>query len=316
MFMANRPSSGRGPGTRSDQAIEPQALVRQWTAGMRIEALANLAHELRTPLQVLLGYVDILRDEWAEKFDPEPRAMLDRMNSNLHDLTQTVDNIMEFVMSEAGATGRAEEDVSISSLVNDLAPAIEAAKGNKELTLKIDLEHAPQTIHASRRPLRSILSNLVLNAIKFTERGSVTVRISSSRAGGTEEGVVLEVADTGLGMSPALIKQAAEPFAQLSQSSARKYRGLGLGLAVVHRNVSALGARLEVSSTPGRGSRFVVRIPPTELAAAESMDKMSKRIFGRTGKGKQAHAPATIEPPSSPLPRKTAGSATDPVTFV
>ncbi len=314
--MANRPSSGRGLGTKSDQAIEPQALVRQWTEGMRLEALANLAHELRTPLQVLLGYLDILRDEWADKFDPEPRAMLERMNSNLHDLTQTVDNIMEFVMSEAGATGRAEEDVSISSLVNDLAPAIEAAKGNKELTLKIDLEHAPQTIHASRRPLRSILSNLVLNAIKFTERGSVTVRISSSRAGGTEEGVVLEVADTGLGMSPALIKQAAEPFAQLSQSSARKYRGLGLGLAVVHRNVSALGARLEVSSTPGQGSRFVVRIPPTELAAAESMDKMSKRIFGRTSKGKQAHTPATIEPPSAPFPRKTAGGATDPVTFV
>ena len=314
--MANRLSSGRGSGTKSDGAIEPQALVRQWTEGMRIEALANLAHELRSPLQVLLGYLDILRDEWADKFDPEPRAMLERMNSNLHDLTQTVDNIMEFVMSEAGATGRAAEDVSISSLVNDLAPAIEAAKGNKELTLKIDLEHAPQTIHVSRRPLRSILSNLVLNAIKFTERGSVTVRISSSRAGGAEQGVVLEVADTGLGMSPALIKQAAEPFAQLSQSSARKYRGLGLGLAVVHRNVSALGARLEVSSTPGRGSRFVVRIPPTELAAAESMDKMSKPIFGRAGKGKQAHAPAKIEPPSSPLPRKTAGSATDPVTFV
>src|ERR1700676_143579 len=118
MLMANRPSSGRGPGTKSDRAIEPQALVRQWTEGMRIEALANLAHELRTPLQVLLGYVDILRDEWADKFDPEPRAMLERMNSNLHDLTQTVDNIMEFVLSEAGATGRAEEDVSIRSLMN------------------------------------------------------------------------------------------------------------------------------------------------------------------------------------------------------
>ncbi len=87
-------------------------------------------------------------------------------------------------MSEAGATGRVEEDVSISSLVNDLEPAIDAARGSKELTLKIDLEHAPQTIHTSRRPLRSILSNLVLNAIKFTERGNVTVRISSSRARG------------------------------------------------------------------------------------------------------------------------------------
>lgn len=313
--MANRPPSDDDLGSKPEVVAESKGLLRRWTEGMRTEVLANLAHELRTPLQVLLGYLDILRDEWAEKFDPEPRAMLERMNSNLHDLAQTVDNIMEFVMSEAGTAGRVEEDISINNLVSDLTPAIEAAKGGKDLTLKIDLERAPQTIYTSRRPLRSILSNLVLNAIKFTERGSVTVRISSSRARGAEPGVVLEVADTGLGMSPALIKQAAEPFAQLSQSSARKYRGLGLGLAVVHRNVSALGAKLEVSSTPGHGSRFVVRIPPTSLVTQQSPGKMGKRIFGRTGRGKHAPAPAAIQPPS-PSPRKAADSAADPVVFI
>lgn len=312
--MANRPPSD-DPESKPEVTTESKGALRQWAEGMRLEVLANLAHELRTPLQVLLGYIDILRDEWAEKFDPEPRAMLERMNSNLHDLTQTVDNIIEFVMSEAGSTVRVEEDVSIINLVNDLAPAIEAAKGGKELALKIDIEHAPQTIHTSRRPLRSILSNLVLNAIKFTERGNVTVRISSSRARGAEPGLVLEVADTGLGMSPELIKHAAEPFAQLSQSSARKYRGLGLGLAVVHRNVSALGAKLEVSSTPGRGSRFVVRIPPTHLEAEQRAGKTAKPIFGQTSRGKHAPAPSAIQPPS-PSPRKTAGRAADPVVFI
>jgi signal transduction histidine kinase len=313
--MANRFSSEGGPESKPEALKDSANPMRQWIEGMRVEVLANLAHELRTPLQVLLGYLDILRDEWAEKFDPEPRAMLERMNSNLHDLSQTVDNIMEFVMSEAGATGRVEEDVSISSLVNDLAPAIDAAKGNKELTLKIDLERAPQTIHTSRRPLRSILSNLVLNAIKFTERGTVTVRISSTRARGAEPGLVLEVADTGLGMSSAVIKQAAEPFAQLSHSGARKYRGIGLGLAVVHRNVSALGARLEVNSTPGRGSRFVVRIPPTQLVAEQSAGKMGKRIFGRANREKQVPAPSAIQPPPA-SPRKTAGSGAAPIVFI
>jgi signal transduction histidine kinase len=155
----------------------------------------------------------------------------------------------------------------------------------------------------------------VLNAIKFTERGSVSVRIASSRARGAEPGLVLEVADTGLGMTPALIKQAAEPFAQLSQSSARKYRGLGLGLAVVHRQVSALGAKLEVSSTPGRGSRFVVKIPPTHLVAEQGAEKTSKQIFGRTNRSRPAPAPSAIESPS-PSPRKTAGSAANPVVFI
>lgn len=311
--MANRPPSDSSE-SNPEVATQSKGALRQWAEGMRLEVLANLAHELRTPLQVLLGYIDILRDEWADKFDAEPRSMLERMNSNLHDLSQTVDNIMEFVMWEAGATGRVEEDVSISNLVSDLAPAIEAARSGKDLALKIDIEHAPQIIHTSRRPLRSILSNLVLNAIKFTERGSVTVRIASSRVRGAEPGLVLEVADTGLGMSAALIKQAAEPFAQLSRSSARKYRGIGLGLAVVHRHVSAMGAKLEVSSTPGRGSRFVVRIPPTHLVE-QSSDKTGRQIFSRANRSRPAPAPSAIQPPS-PSPRKAAGSIGDRVVFI
>ena len=189
------------------------------------------------------------------------------------------------------------------------APAIEAAIGAKGLALNIDIEHAPLTIYTSRRPLKAIYSNLVLNAIKFTERGSVTVRISSVRARGMEPGLVLEVTDTGLGMSPALIRQAGEPFAQLSQSNSRKYRGIGLGLAVVHRNVSALGAKLEVSSRPGRGSRFVVRIPSNHLAAEQSAEKPGKKIFGRSGR--EQPAPAAAIEPSSPPPRKTASASSN-----
>jgi signal transduction histidine kinase len=307
--MANRTPSDDS-GSKGDSVVESKGRIRQWAEGMRMEALANLAHELRTPLQVLLGYLDILRDEWAEKLESEPRAMLERMNSNLHDLSQTVDNLMEFVMSEAGVTGRVQEDVLVSNLVNDLAPAIEAATAGKNLELKIDLEDAPATIHIARRPLRSILSNLLLNAIKFTEHGSVAVRISNAPARGAEPGLVLEVSDTGAGMSPALIRQAAEPFAQLSRSSARRYRGLGLGLAVVHRNVQALGAKLEVNSTPGRGSRFVVRIPPTSLIDGEHAQGVDKRVFSRADRaGKHAPAPAAIQ--TSPASPRKAAAGTD-----
>ena len=261
--MANRTLSDDS-GSKGDGVVESKGRIRQWAEGMRVEALANLAHELRTPLQVLHGYLDILRDEWAERLDPEPRSMLDRMNSNMHDLSQTVDNIMEFAMSEAGVTGRVQEDVLISNLVSDLAPAIEATRGGKDVSLKIDLEDAPPTIHLARRPLRSILSNLVLNAIKFTDHGSVTVRISGAPARDAEPSLVLEVSDTGTGMSPALIKQAAEPFTQLSRTSARKYRGLGLGLAVVHRNVRALGAqaRSHLDAGPRPGASLCVCRPP------------------------------------------------------
>lgn len=268
MPMAKKPSSRSGS-RRASRRTAGQGGVRRRRSPeeARLEALANLAHELRTPLQVLLGYLEILRDEWADGFEPEPRAMLERMNNNLHDLSHTVDNLMEFVLAEAGAMVRVQEEVSLNGLVSDLTPAFEAALSGKALALKFDLDDAPATIHVPRRALRSILSNLVLNAIKFTERGSVTVRIARSheRDG---HGLAIEVADTGMGINPALIKFAAQPFAQLSHSRSRKYRGLGLGLAVVHRNARVLGARLEVSSVPGHGSRFFVRIPATRLISS------------------------------------------------
>jgi len=309
--MANRRSSDNSS-AKHEVAPAAASSMRRWFEGMRLEVLANLAHELRTPLQVLLGYLDIIRDEWAPKFDAEPRSMLERMNSNLHDLSQTVDNILEFVMSEAGGAGRVEEDVSISGLVNDLAPAIDAAKADKQLALKIDIADAPATIHTSRRPLRSILSNLVLNANKVTEQGSVTVRIAGTRSRGSEPGLVLEIADTGMGMSPEAIQRAAEPFARLAEAGTRKYRGLGLGLAVVHRHISALGARFDVTSTPGRGSRFVVRIPPTPIIAQQGTTTVNGRIFG-TSRAKHVTPPGPHTSPTAP--RKAAGATNERILF-
>ena len=258
--MAKRDQSSAG---NTHEAPSPSEAIR-------LEALANLAHELRSPLQALLGYLDIIRDEWSGQIPEEPRTMLERMNVNLHDLVHTVDNIMEFVMADAGAAPRVFEDISVSSLVTDLTPGIEAASHGKPVAIRFDLDDAPGSIHSSRRALRMILSNLVLNAIKFTERGSVMVRIASSDReshAAAEREVYIEVSDTGIGISPALLDEAARPLAQLSHSNARKFRGLGLGLTVVQRNVRALGATLEVKSAPGQGSRFLLRIPPAHLIA-------------------------------------------------
>ena len=106
--MANRPPSD-DPGSKPEVITESKGALRQWAEGMRLEVLANLAHELRTPLQVLIGYLDILRDEWAEKFDPEPRAMLERMNSNLHGRARRVADDAHCRASTRLFTGHARE---------------------------------------------------------------------------------------------------------------------------------------------------------------------------------------------------------------
>jgi phospho-acceptor domain-containing protein len=99
------------PATLEATGAEPSAV--SWRQGLRLEAVANLAHELRTPVQVLLGYVDILRDDHGLEFSPETHAVLDRMNANVHDLAQTVDNLMHFVLSEVNAEAMIDEDVPV-----------------------------------------------------------------------------------------------------------------------------------------------------------------------------------------------------------
>ena len=236
-----------------------------WMGGVRLEPLANLAHELRTPLQVMLGYVDILRDEWAREFSSEPREILERIHLNAQELTHTLGNLMDLAMAQAGGEAMVEEDIAVNDLVEDLTYVLETANKRKGLKLDFELEKAPQFVQSDRRLLRSILTNLALNAVKFTASGSVAIAVRRCLRNGNEC-IEFEVRDTGPGIAPDQMKSAFEPFSQLSTSSTRKNRGLGLGLALVQHHVESLGASLEVISDPGSGSSFVVRIFPKKSA--------------------------------------------------
>jgi two-component system, sensor histidine kinase and response regulator len=233
----DEPASAVPQATVSDP-IAP-ASPNSWRQGLRLEAVANLAHELRTPVQVLLGYVDILRDDYGDQLSTEPRALLDRMNANAHDLAQTIDNLMHFVLSEVMAEVMIDEDVTPGSLIAEITPVLEAANQHKHLKVEFDFAAAPELFCVPRRPLKSILLNLAVNAIKFTDSGSVTVALRPQSDGVLGNAIEVEVSDTGPGLSAAALAHAVEPFAQLSNSSARRYRGLGLGLAVVQRSVQA-----------------------------------------------------------------------------
>ena len=226
-----------------------------------MEALANLAHELRSPVQAILGYLDILRDELGEELGYRHKQMIERMNANAHDLAQTVENVMDFSVADAMAEVEDEENIRPHDLIGDLAPALEAANGSKGLEIRFDLETAPTVFRSRRRAIKSILLNLAVNAIKFTERGSVTIAIRRAASSQLGAAVELEVRDTGSGIEAGMVDQAFKPCAQLSHTSIRSHRGMGLGLAVVQRNVETLGATIVVKTAPHQGSAFVVTIP-------------------------------------------------------
>jgi len=226
-----------------------------------MEALANLAHELRSPVQAILGYLDILRDELGEGVGSRHRQMIERLNANAHDLAQTVENVMDFSIADAMAEPAYEEEIHVHQLIGELAPALEAANDSKGLEIRFDLEAAPTVFRSRRHPIKAILLNLAVNAIKFTDRGAVTIAIRQAESTNFGAAIELEVRDTGPGIEASKLAQAFKPCAQLSHTSIRSHRGMGLGLAVVRRNVEALGGKIIVKTAPREGSAFIAIVP-------------------------------------------------------
>jgi len=273
-------------GFESTTPLEPERLISLeseslkhpgWSSGLHFESLANLAHELRTPVQVLLGYLDILRDDRGEaasghESESPHQTIIERMNVNVHELAQTVDNVLEFALAYASTETPIEEEIELVQLFGEIDEVLRASKRNPDLALRINLQDSPPTVLTRRRPLRSIVLNLAANAIKFTAEGEVTISVTGAK---TPPSLQIEVRDTGAGISRAALSSAFEPLVQLSHTSVRRHRGLGLGLALVQLNVKSLGGRLQVESEPGVGSCFRVTIP-----CAGSSSRMSISSHG------------------------------------
>lgn len=226
----------------------------------QVRIMSNLCHELRTPMQVLGGYLDILMEDYGAQFGAEPLRILERLRLNASELTQTVENLLEYAAAMTGTLAAVAEPVEVADLVAELEPVFAAAAQRKKISLRWLIEPNLKFIRSNRRLLKSIISNLVSNAIKFTDLGGVTVRLRQLSVQNRCV-VEIEVADTGIGIDEQRLDEAFRPFVQLSDTNTRHHRGLGLGLALVKRSVALLGGSLEVKSKPSSGARFKVRLP-------------------------------------------------------
>jgi len=253
-----------GHGRRGRRAA---AVSGRWNHGVRLESLANLAHELRTPTQVLLGYLDILRDDLNAEIGGSSREIIERLNSSAHDLAQTVENVLDFAVASARAEVESDDEVDLRDLMAEIMPALEAANHHKHLAVEVDLGDAPTRVRVRRRALRAVVLNLAANAMKFTEQGSVAISMRPIPGLEHPGQIELRVRDTGPGFDRSKLETAFARCAQLSGASTRRYRGMGLGLCVVKRNLALLGASLEVETEPGHGATFIVRIPVRQRTA-------------------------------------------------
>ena len=216
--------------------------------------LANMSHELRTPLNAIIGVSEMLReDAEALKQDTEP---LDRVLGAGRHLLALINDILDLSKIEAGRMELQIETFTLAPLLADVVKTIEplATKNANQVAIKCD--GAIGTLHADQMLLRQALLNLMSNANKFTERGTITVDARQ------EDGsITISVVDTGIGMTPEQMGKLFQEFSQASSATASRYGGTGLGLAISRRFCQMMGGDITVESEPGRGSTFTIRLP-------------------------------------------------------
>ncbi|NJN18643.1 MAG: ammonium transporter [Oscillochloris sp.] len=222
--------------------------------------LANMSHELRTPLNAIIGYSEMLREEaddlGYDDFSPD----LEKIRTAGKHLLELINNILDLSKIEAGRMELFNEIFSIDQMLNDVLvtvrPLIEQ-RGN-QFVIERDPQHG--MMHADLTKIRQVLLNLLSNAAKFTENGTITLRVAKHD---TEYGDLIRfsVSDTGIGMSEEQVGRLFQEFMQADASTTRRYGGTGLGLALSKRFAQMMGGDIGVASALGTGSTFTVTLP-------------------------------------------------------
>ena len=234
---------------------------------------ANISHELRTPLTLLLAPLQTLIQERNASFQPDIRQLLLIMQSNGMRLLKLINDLLDLVRLESGKMEVKREPVAIEPFLYGLANAVKKSAEDRGIQLEVISDPTISTVLADSDKLERILLNLLFNALKFTPAGG-KVEVKAERENSQ---LVLEVSDTGTGISEEQLPFIFDRFWQADTSSQRKYRGVGIGLALVKELVEIQDGNVAVTSTIGKGTQFKVRLP------YEEMDRDSSQMMGTAG---------------------------------
>jgi signal transduction histidine kinase len=264
-----------------DAAIEANRL--------KSEFLATMSHEIRTPMNGVLGMCELLQ---RTDLDKRQRHLSDTILRSARSLLEILNDILDFSKIEAGRLELENAAFAPAEIVQTVCAPFVAAAQAKGLEFVVRIEAGvPTLLVGDALRLRQVLTNLVSNAIKFTERGSVSVTctLSGIRTDGIE--LRLAVSDTGIGVAASAQNRIFDPFAQADAQTTRRYGGTGLGLAIVRRLVTLMGGRVELRSSPGQGSTFIF----TALLQRPVAEDLQRPVIDATGpRFSSAFAPSIL----------------------
>lgn len=239
-------------------AIDNSRLFEQAQESSRAKStfISVMSHEFRTPLTTIVGYTELLTSELGGPLTDKQRDQLARIRASAWHLTGVIDEILTFSRAEAGRERVQRVAVDLADLTPRVTSLFEPAATAKDLTVHVELPPEPLVVNTDAQKVRQILFNLVSNAVKFTERGDVWVRLRRD-----DQRVVLEVQDTGVGIASEHREKIFESFWQVESGATRTASGTGLGLTITRRLAQLLGGNVELDSEPGVGSLFSVTLP-------------------------------------------------------
>jgi signal transduction histidine kinase len=217
--------------------------------------LASMSHELRTPMNAIIGFTRLVMRRSKERLEPKQYGNLEKVLSSAENLLLLINDILDLSKVEAGQITIYPTEFSLDAVIDDCLRTVEPSVKSDRVRLVQEVEIDLPKIFTDENKVRQILLNLLSNAAKFTEEGSVMVRACRD-----DEMLVIEVADTGIGIPAEAQELIFEEFGQTEDGAARRHGGTGLGLAITRQLARLLGGDITVESTPGTGSTFTVTI--------------------------------------------------------
>jgi signal transduction histidine kinase/CheY-like chemotaxis protein len=222
--------------------------------------LANMSHELRTPLNAIIGYSEMLEEETRDSGKVENVQDLKKIQGAGKHLLALINDVLDLSKIEAGKMGLHLETFDVAQVIDEMVTTLQPAAAKNANSIRVHLEENVSVMRADITKVRQILFNLLSNACKFTDHGTIALNVDQIKVEG-KNWIQFQVSDTGIGISAKQKENLFQEFAQADASIARKYGGTGLGLAITHRFVQLMKGKIGVESEAGQGATFTVQLP-------------------------------------------------------